>query len=294
MLHSLGLWSLIGLAVAVAGAIALALRISRPIVKIDRVATEVAQGNFEARVQGVRSRDEIGDLAKRMNDMVVGLSERFQLAKFVSAETLAAIKGAGFRGVRLGGEKRRATMLFCDIRGYTSFAERHDPETVVEVLNLYFQQQADLVGKHHGDLDKFVGDQIVAVFQEPEMERNAVRCALEIQSATDELGRQHPDWDLEVGIGINTGEVIMGAMGSKDRMDFTVLGDSVNLAARFCSHAGPGQTLVTGSTYEAIADCAEFAIEALAPIRVKGKREPLEVYQVASRSTVPERARASV
>ena len=113
-------------------------------------------------------------------------------------------------------------MLFCDIRGYTAFAERHDPEAVVEVLNLYFQHQADIVAKHHGDVDKFVGDQIVAVFQDEEMERNAVRCALEIQSATDELGREHPDWDLEVGIGINTGEVIMGAMGSKNRMDYTV------------------------------------------------------------------------
>jgi adenylate cyclase len=151
---------------------------------------------------------------------------------------------------------------------------------VVEVLNLYFQQQADIVAKHHGDIDKFVGDQIVAVFQEQAMERNAVRCALEIQSATDQLGRQHPDWDLDVGIGINTGEVIMGAMGSKNRMDFTVLGDNVNLAARLCSHAGPGQTLLTQSTYEGIADCPEFAPEPLMPIVVKGKRKPVPVYQV--------------
>jgi adenylate cyclase len=294
MLHSLGLWSLIGLAVAGAGAIALALRISRPIVKIDRVTKEVALGNFEARVQGVRSRDEIGDLAKRMNDMVVGLSERFQLAKFVSGETMAAIKGADFRGVRLGGEKRRATMLFCDIRGYTAFAERHDPEAVVEVLNLYFQQQADIVAKQHGDVDKFVGDQIVAVFQDQEMERNAVRCALEIQSATDELGRQHPDWDLEVGIGISTGEVIMGAMGSKNRMDFTVVGDNVNLAARLCAHAAPGQTLLTQSTYQAIADCPEFTAAPLTPIAVKGKRQPMPVYEVGPRVTDAERrARAS-
>ncbi len=145
MLKSLGFWSLIGLAVAGLGAILLALRISRPILKIERVAAEVAEGNFEARVQGVRSRDEVGDLAQRMNEMVVGLNERFHLAKFVSGGTIAAIKVADKQGVRLGGEKRLATMLFCDIRGYTSFAERHDPETVVEVLNLYFQHQADFV-----------------------------------------------------------------------------------------------------------------------------------------------------
>ncbi len=280
MLQSLGLWSLIGLAVAGAGAILLALRISRPILKIERVAAEVAKGNFEARVQGVRSRDEVGDLAQRMNAMVVGLNERFQLAKFVSAGTMTAIQGADYQGVRLGGDKRPTTMLFCDIRGYTAFAERRDPETVVEVLNLYFQHQADLVAAHRGDIDKFVGDQILAVFQGPEMVRDAVGCALAIQAKTDELGREHPDWDLDVGIGINMGEVIVGAMGSKDRMDYTVLGDHVNLAARLCSHAQAGQTLVTESAYQAIAGCPEFVAEALTPIVVKGKREPVPVYQV--------------
>jgi adenylate cyclase len=295
MLRSLGLWSLIGVAVAVAGAILLALRISRPIVKIERVANQVAQGNFEARVEGVRSRDEVGDLARRMNEMVVGLNERFQLAKFVSAETMAAIKGADFRGVRLGGERRPATMLFSDIRGYTSFAERHDPETVVEVLNLYFQHQAEIVGRHHGDVDKFVGDQIVAVFQGDGMECNATRCALEIQVATDELGRQHPDWDLEVGIGINTGEVIVGAMGSKERMDYTVLGDAVNLAARLCSHAVAGQTLVSDSTHAALAGSAEFVARPLPPLAVKGKREPVPVYDIGPAAAVaaaPRRAGA--
>lgn len=280
MLKSLTFWALIGLAVAVLGAILLALRISRPILKIERVAAEVGEGNFEARVQGVRSRDEVGDLARRMNEMVVGLNERFQLAKFVSVGTMTAIQGADLQGVRLGGEKRLATMLFCDVRGYTSFAERHDPETVVEVLNLYFQHQADCVAKHHGDVDKFVGDQIVAVFQGEHMVANAVRCALEIQAKTDELGREHPDWDLDVGIGINTGEVIVGAMGSKDRMDFTVLGDHVNLAARLCAHAVPGQTLLAASAYQAIADDPEFVTETLEPIAVKGKREPVPIYQV--------------
>ena len=188
MLKSLGFWSLIGLAVAGLGAILLALRISRPILKIERVAAEVAKGNFGARVQGVRSRDEVGDLAQRMNDMVVGLNERFHLAKFVSGGTMAAIKIADHQGVRLGGEKRLATMLFCDIRGYTSFAERHDPETVVEVLNLYFQHQADFVAEHHGDVDKFVGDQLVAVFQGEDMVRNAV-----------ELRARDPGQDRRIG-----------------------------------------------------------------------------------------------
>jgi adenylate cyclase len=280
MLQSLGLWVIVGLAVAVAGAIALALRISRPILKIDRVANEVAQGNFRARVEGVRSRDEIGDLAKRMNDMVVGLNERFQLAKFVSSGTLSAIKSADYQGVRLGGERRSVTLVFCDIRGYTAFAERHDPEVVVEVLNLYFQNLSELVVSHGGDIDKYVGDQILAVFQGARMVENAVRCALAMQRKTAALAREHPDWHLSVGIGVNTGEVVMGAMGSRERMDYTVLGDAVNLAARLCADAAPGQTLISASSQRALADSPEFAITALAPLVVKGKSEPVAVYQV--------------
>ena len=281
MLQSLGLWVLIGLAVAVAGAIALALRISRPILKIDQVAAEVARGNFQARVEGVRTRDEIGDLARRMNDMVVGLNERFQLVKFVSSGTLTAIKRSDHEGVRLGGERRLATMVFCDIRGYTTFAERHDPEVVVEVLNLYFQHLAELVADHGGDIDKYVGDQIIAVFQGEGMVTNAVRCALAMQHKAAELAGERPDWHLAVGIGVNTGEVIMGAMGSRERMDYTVLGDPVNLASRLCARAGPGQTLISESSYRAIAGAADFAITALQPIVVKGKAEPVAVYEVA-------------
>ncbi|HET6518423.1 MAG TPA: adenylate/guanylate cyclase domain-containing protein [Geminicoccaceae bacterium] len=287
MIESLGLWVLGGIAIAVLGAVVFALGISRPILQIGRVATEVAKGNFQARVQGVRSRDEIGDLAKRMNDMIVGLSERFHLAKFVSGGTLAAIRLSDHRGVRLGGERRRATMLFCDIRGYTAFAERFDPEVVVDVLNFYFQHQADIVAKHRGDIDKFVGDQIVAVFQGEDMARDAVRCALEIQRTMAELARDRPDWDLTVGIGINTGEVIMGAMGSQDRMDYTVLGDHVNLAARLCSHAGRGQTLLSDSAREAIAGSAEFAISALPAIAVKGKSKPVPAHEVRAAGPAP-------
>src|SRR5690606_33911915 len=281
MLQSLGLWVVIGLAVAIAGAIALALRISRPILKIDRVANEVAKGNFQARVEGVRSRDEIGDLARRMNDMVVGLNERFQLAKFVSSGTLAAIKLSDHQGVRLGGERRLVTMLFCDIRGYTAFAERDDPEVVVEVLNLYFQHLAELVVGHGGDIDKYVGDQIVAVFQGEDMVANAVRCALAMQGKMAELATAHPDWNLSIGIGVNTGEVVMGAMRSRERMDDTVLGGPVSLAARLCSEARRGQTLISASSRAALAGSPEFAITALAPLALKGKSEPVPVYEVA-------------
>ena len=290
MIESLGYWVLIGLGVAIAGAILFALAISRPILEMGRVAVEVAKGNFRERVHGATSKDEIGDLGRRMNDMIVGLNERFQLEKFVSSGTLAAIRLAQHQGVRLGGERRRATMLFCDIRGYTSFAEQRDPEVVVEVLNFYFQRLADFVAKHGGDIDKFVGDQILAVFLGEDMERNAVRCALRIQAAGARMARERPDWNLALGIGINAGEVVMGAMGSQSRMDYTVLGDHVNQAARLCAQAGPGQILLTETVWLAVADVPDFAAQALAPIIVKGKSEPVTVYEV--RATTRPRAAA--
>ncbi len=283
MTDNLIVWSLAGLAAAVAGAALLALRMSGPILEIERVAARVETGDFSARVvQGLRLRDEIGDLARRINQMVVGLGERFQLEKFVSGETVEAIRGSTFEGVKLGGERREVTILFCDIRGYTAFAEKNPPETVVEVLNFHFQHLTDLVATHQGDIDKFVGDQILAVFQGETMALDAVRCALAMQAKMAELGQERPDWHLAVGIGINTGEVTMGAMGSDRRMDFTVLGDAVNLAARLCSHADRGQTLISRTTQLAVADASDLATKRLNAISVKGKRETVTVYQVVT------------
>ena len=280
MIQSLGIWVSVGLFAAVAGAVLFAIGISRPILAIGEAAIEVAKGNFQTRVDGVRSRDEIGDLAQRFNTMIVQLNERFHLEKFVSGGTMRAIQSSDHEGVKLGGERREAAILFADIRGYTAFAESRDPETVVDVLNYYFQRQADIVEAHNGDIDKFVGDQIMAVFQGDDMARDAAACAVDIQDVMIELGREHPDWELDIGIGIDLGGVVMGAMGSKQRMDYTVLGDHVNLAARLCSAAAPKQTLISGS----VADHLEgemFALEPLDPIRVKGKSDAIEIYAVS-------------
>src|SRR5690606_3698162 len=173
MIRSLGLWLALGLAAAALGAIVFAFRISRPILKIGEAAIEVARGNFHARVKNVRSHDEIGELAERINTMIRQINERFELAKFVSGGTVAAVERAAADGVRLGGERRQVAILFADIRGYTAFAESRDPAEVVEILNLYFQKITDQVAAWHGDVDKFVGDQIMAVFFGRDMAANA-------------------------------------------------------------------------------------------------------------------------
>ncbi|MBL8581440.1 MAG: adenylate/guanylate cyclase domain-containing protein, partial [Rhizobiaceae bacterium] len=279
MIRSLLRWLGIGLAAAIVGAAVFALGISRPILRVSQTALKVAGGDLDARVGPVRSRDEIGELATRFDAMIVQLNERFELQKFVSRETMKAIQGSDRRVVQLGGERRRAAMLFADIRGYTAFSENRDPAEVVTILNGYFQRLADIVIANHGDIDKFVGDQIMAVFDGDAMTFNAVKCAQEMtqvmQKLTTELGA-----DLKLGVGVHVGEVVAGAMGSSHRKDFTVLGDNVNLTARLCSAAHGGQTLISREALEGLPP--DFAARAtrLEPIKVKGKANAIEVFAV--------------
>ncbi|MEP3048953.1 MAG: adenylate/guanylate cyclase domain-containing protein [Roseibium sp.] len=280
MTRSLLIWVGAGLAVAGIGAIFFSLGISRPILKIGQAALAVGNGNFQARVEGVKSRDEIGELAQRINEMIVEVNERFQLKKFVSHETLSAIQHSDQSGVQLGGSRKRVAILFADIRGYTAFSEDREPEVVVDVLNHYFADQGAAVERNNGDIDKFVGDQLMAVFKGPQMCIDAMHCADEIQEIMEESGRKNPDWQLDIGIGIDVGEVVVGAMGSPDRMDYTVLGDNVNLAARLCSAADPKQTIISDAVYQDAKDSADFEFRALEPIRVKGKAEPNKIFAV--------------
>jgi len=283
MMNSLSLWTIGGLVIAVLGSVAFSLGISRPILAIGEAANEVAKGNYKVQVKTVRSRDEIGELAKRINNMIVQINERFELAKFVSHGTISAIQRSEETGVALGGSRCEVAILFVDIRGYTAFAESRDPETVVETLNFYLARQADLVASHNGDVDKFVGDQVMAVFQGPAMAANALRCALAMQKHMTDASANRPDRTLAIGIGIDMGEVVMGAIGARDRMDFTVLGDHVNIAARLCSAAKPRQTLATAVVIQAAMGShpdLPLTSHALDPITVKGKSAPLRVYDI--------------
>jgi len=253
MVLRLIIMALLAFCLAALVAIWVAQRISRPIVKIGKVAQLVGRGDFTVRVSGIKTRDEINDLGQRMNEMIEGLHERFQLQKFVSNQTIDAIKGADEKGVKLGGQRKKATVFFSDIRGFTEFSEKVEPEVVIEMLNTYLRVQASIVREHNGDIDKYVGDELVALFQGDDMIENAVLAAVEIHTQTTALNEIHPEWNIGIGIGINTGEMVMGAMGSEDRMDYTIFGDTVNLAvhafvlmrfvARHCSPRLPTRGL---------------------------------------------------
>jgi adenylate cyclase len=278
MLRNLLLVGLAGFGVAAAGALIFAQRLTGPILRIGEVANRVGGGDLSARVEGVRARDEIGDLAARMNAMIRELSERLELMKFVSRETLSAIRAADEKGVARGGVRCRAAVLFSDIRGYTAFAEVVAPEVVVDMLNQHLDAQTAIVERHGGDVDKFIGDEVVAVFQGPDMERRAVLCGLEVQRALAGILEAHPDWNLHAGLGISAGEVVMGAVGARDRLDFTVLGRVVNLASRLCAAAPADSILVTRPVRDALAGADFVVFVPLPPIELKGYAEPVTAF----------------
>jgi hypothetical protein len=155
-----------------------------------------------------------------------------------------------------------------------------EPEVVIEMLNTYLRVQASIVREFNGDIDKYVGDELVALFQGDDMIQNAVLAAVEIHTQTTALNEIHPEWNIGIGIGINTGEMVMGAMGSEDRMDYTIFGDTVNLGSRLCSHAVRGQTLLSEASCKGIEGITWIQTDKLDPIMVKGKSQPIQIYEV--------------
>ncbi len=249
----------------------------KPLDIIGGVADKIGEGDLSVQAK-VKSQDEIGVLAQRINKMIKGLQERLHLTKFVSDEALTAVEKADLKGLALGGERKDVTVLFSDIRGFTSMSEKMEPEEVINLLNTYFDKQTEIVQKFRGDIDKFVGDELMAVFKGNTMANQAVDCAVKIQSEVHSLN-QELGKNIQIGIGINTGAMVMGAMGSKDRMDFTVIGDNVNLGARLCGAAKAGEVIISENT-EKLLSGTNYKLKKLDPIQVKGKEKPIQVYRV--------------
>jgi adenylate cyclase len=178
-----------------------------------------------------------------------------------------------------GGERVVRTILFSDMRGFTSMSERLTPREVVAVLNRCFSLQSEQVTKYGGQIDKYVGDCMVALFAGQDMEFNAVRCAVEIHKTIETHNASNPAGEpLKLGIGIATGEVIMGSIGSPDRLDYTAVGPHMSLCSRLCSLAGPREILLSESTYQAVR--SKMAAQRLEPVNVKGFNGPVPVYRV--------------
>jgi adenylate cyclase len=179
--------------------------------------------------------------------------------------------------LKLGGERRRCTFLFTDVRGFTSLSERLEPEEVAEIMNKTLTIQANAVQKYGGMVDKYIGDAMMAIFNAPmdleNHENKAIQTALEIKK-----NMQEADLGIEIGIGINTGEAVIGNMGSDTRFDYTAIGDAVNLAARLESSTKEvGEDIVIGYT---TAFNSTIPMKYLDPIKVKGKEKEIVIYTI--------------
>jgi len=211
-------------------------------------------------------------------------TKRTHLQRYLSPSIVEQIMGRPDM-VELGGTKRWLTSMFCDIRGFTQLTEQLVPDELVHLLNEYFTAMTEIIFEHNGTLDKYIGDEIMAVFGSPIRSRDdAVRS---VRTATDMLARlaeMRVEWrrqgkpELRVGIGLATGECIAGNVGSPTCMGFTAIGNSVNTARRLCGRADPGQILICETTYNEVAP--DFEAECLGPLELKGKQETVIAYSV--------------
>jgi adenylate cyclase len=266
----------------------IARRITRPLLSIVRASNAVASGDLDQRVE-VRTGDEVGILAESFNEMVRGLQRgqfvREAFGRAVSPEVVQELLDGG---LELGGETRQVTVLFSDIRGFTTLSESLSPQDVVKWLNEYLGMMNGAVRAHGGVVNKFVGDAIVAIFGAPQplpdSAQCAVRAAFEMKQRLAELNRTRAargEIELRNGVGVGTGSVVAGIVGSEERWEYTVIGDVVNVASRLDSltkQYPDYDLLATAETVNAMTDVAAFSVDDLGDIQVKGRTKPVRVF----------------
>ncbi len=196
---------------------------------------------------------------------------------------LAEMVVSGELNVSKGGEIRFATIMFADIRGFTAMSETAKASDILSLLNEYYEEVVEIVFLYEGTVDKFIGDEIMVLWGAPishdDDPARAIRAALDIQSMLKQFNESRPEEErIEIGIGINTGHLVAGYIGSTRTMSYSVIGDTVNTASRICSAAQPGQIIISESTFKLVE--AEFEMNRLEPIKAKGKRDLLKVYEV--------------
>ena len=291
LLHLFGLAAILA-AVLLAQVIGSA--VAQPIHKLAAGTRRVAQGDLSVQFR-VDTKDEMSVLAQAFNQMVVGLREREWLrdmfGRFVSQEVADAIRTGQ---VRLEGENRVVSVLFCDIRGFTSHSERHTPEEVVALLNEYLPIVVDAAQAHQGTVNKFGGDSTLVIYGAPkqlgESAYQAVLTALEMRANLQALNVQLVERDEEpirIGVGINTGIVLAGAVGPHARQEYTVIGDTVNLASRIEAlnkDYSEYDILISGNTYDALGSRrSEFSFVDLGEVIIRGKAEGVRVWAVGQK-----------
>ena len=225
-------------------------------------------------IQNARLADKIEDEART----------RAQISRLIPPSVVEQVV-KGQLTIEKGGRLNEITMLFSDIRGFTTMSDGRPPEEVVNTLNEYFEVMVDILFQYSGTLDKFVGDEIIGLFGAPipieDGPYKAVACSLAMMHGLAEFNRTRASENLpeiRIGIGINTGKVITGAIGSTRALQYTAIGDAMNIASRLVNVAGSGEVIISETTHRYVADRIDAT--ALPPVKVKGKAEELKVYRV--------------
>jgi adenylate cyclase len=277
----------------IASAVLIGVQFARPISKLVMATKEVGKGNFQYRLE-MTNRDEFGDLSNAFNYMTQELWKdsimQKSFGRYVSPEVVDMIM-AHPEDSWLKGQRSEATILFSDIRGFTAYAEGREPEEVVETLNEYFRIATEVILEYGGYVDKFIGDAVMGVFGVPifraDHAERSVRAAVAMQEKFNTAGKNGNRLLTEIGIGINSGIIVSGNLGSDIKMEYTVIGDSVNVASRLNSVAGPGEIIISRSVYELTR--AIVTVEPIAPQKLKGKSELVESFKVTGISGLPEK-----
>lgn len=263
-------------------------RVTRPLTALVQATEAIDRGDF-TRIEERRN-DEIGQLINAVNHMGQGLLNRTQvenvmgqlLAKDVAAQVLNKLDT-----IQVGGEQVYATVLFADIVGFTEISERLSPQEVSELLNEYFTYLDSCARFYFGTIDKYIGDCVMVVFgspkPDPDHQYHAVSCAVLMQKLMQRLNeqrRRQGKFTVNLRIGINSGKMLAGLLGSNDRLEYTVVGDSVNIASRLCNEAASGQIIIQESLYDEIRQQHNICVEQHKKIKLRGKSVPINVYNV--------------
>ena len=250
----------------------------------DFISKPFNEVEIRARVRSLLRIKALRDQLEQRNNLLLDA-----LHRAVSPSVAEQILADPDRYLHPGGERRSVSILFGDLRGYTSLAEELPPQEAMKVLNSYLAEIIFAVYEHGGTVNQILGDGVMALFGAPisytDHPRRAVSAALAMQRLVGQVRVDgFPDVRLNMGIGINSGDVVVGHIGSEQRMDYTAVGDAVNLAARFEQNAGPGQLLVTQSTYDMIAEY--FEVQPIGTIRTKGREAWSPGYNVLRERTL--------
>ena len=290
-----------GLLCALAGAALVARRVSQPVMALAAAARRVAGGDFSGGV-ALGQRDELGELGRTFNEMVAGLRERDRvrqeleraerLKRFFSPQ-LADILATG-DDATLGSHRREITVVFCDLRGFTSFAETADPEDVMRLLGESHAAMGPLIFQHEGTLERFTGDGLMVFFNDPvpcpDPAERAVRMALAMREAVaHRLDRwRRRGHTLGFGVGIAMGYATVGRIGFEGRFDYAAIGTVTNLSARLCQEARDGQILVSSRVHAEVEHLVDST--ALGAVSLRGFGKPLEVFDIHRLRSVPDGA----